>query len=241
MIAESLNMSVGSVFTIMTEDLKKKKLCARFMPHTLTTEQKEHRIASSEDLIAAADEDPNFLKTIVTGDESWCLEYDPETKRQSSEWTSPGKGRPMKVRASKSKTKTMLLVFFDSRGIIHHEFLRQGSTVIGAFYKDVLHQLLKRMRRVVFYKYGFPRNTRTVQTDNDMAAIMKDFLAKKIAQKTMLSKLKQKLSEPNLSISELKLLRTKFKNLQDEFNSMFNCTINLRDEVNVEKVVDEQD
>ncbi|GFS71524.1 histone-lysine N-methyltransferase SETMAR [Nephila pilipes] len=70
MIAESLNMSVGSVFTIMTEDLKKKKLCARFVPHTLTTEQKEHRIASSEDLIAAADEDPNFLKTIVTGDES---------------------------------------------------------------------------------------------------------------------------------------------------------------------------
>ncbi|GFT24347.1 FLJ37770-like protein [Nephila pilipes] len=80
MIAESLNMSVGSVFTIMTEDLKKKKLCARFVPHTLTTEQKEHRIASSEDLIAAADEDPNFLKTIVTGDESCCLEYDPETK-----------------------------------------------------------------------------------------------------------------------------------------------------------------
>ncbi|GFS68826.1 uncharacterized protein NPIL_73671 [Nephila pilipes] len=89
----------------MTEDLKKKKLCARFVPHTLTTEQKEHRIASSEDLIAAADEDPNFLKTIVTGDESWCLEYDPETKRQSSEWTSPGKGRLMKVRASKSKNK----------------------------------------------------------------------------------------------------------------------------------------
>ncbi|GFT02224.1 histone-lysine N-methyltransferase SETMAR, partial [Nephila pilipes] len=147
MIAESLNMSVGSVFTIMTEDLKKKKLCARFVPHTLTTEQKEHRIASSEDLIAAADEDPNFLKTIVTGDESWCLEYDPETERQSSEWTSSGKGRPKKVRASKSKTKTMLLVFFDSRGIIHHEFLLQGSTVTSAFYKDVLHRLLKRMRR----------------------------------------------------------------------------------------------
>ncbi|GFS46419.1 FLJ37770-like protein, partial [Nephila pilipes] len=70
-------------------EFKKKKLCARFVPHTLTTEQKELRIASSEDLIAAADEDPNFLKTIVTGDESWCLEYDPETKRQSSEWTSP--------------------------------------------------------------------------------------------------------------------------------------------------------
>jgi len=78
----------------------------------------------------------------------WCLEYDPETKRQSAEWTSPEKKRPMKVRASKSKTKTMLITFFDSRGIIHREFLRQGSTITGAFYRDVLDRLLKRMRRV---------------------------------------------------------------------------------------------
>ncbi|GFT73111.1 HTH_48 domain-containing protein, partial [Nephila pilipes] len=113
---------------------EKETLCALCATHS-DYGAKEHRIASSEDLIAAADEDPIILKTIVTGDESWCIEYDPETKRQSSEWTSPRKGRPMKVRASKSKTKTMLLVFFDSRGIIHHEFLRQGSTVTGAFYK----------------------------------------------------------------------------------------------------------
>ncbi len=148
MIAESLNLSVGSVFTIMTEDLKMRKLCARFVPHSLTVDQKEHRISSSQDFIAMADGDSNFLRSIVTGDESWCLEYDPETKRQSSEWTSPKKPRPMKVRASKSKTKTMLITFFDCRGIIHREFLRQGSTVTGAFYKDVLNRLLQRMRRV---------------------------------------------------------------------------------------------
>lgn len=148
MIAETLNLSVGSVFTIMTGDLKKRKLCARFVPHSLTREQKEQRVAACEDLIAKADQDPNFLQNIVTGDESWCLEYDPETKRQSAEWTSPGKKRPMKVRASKSRTKTMLITFFDGRGIIHREFLRQGSTVTGAFYKDVLDRLLKRMRRV---------------------------------------------------------------------------------------------
>ncbi|GFT62213.1 FLJ37770-like protein [Nephila pilipes] len=105
MIAESLNMSVGSVFTIMTEDLKKKKLCARFVPHTLTTEQKEHRIASSEDLIAVADEDPNFLKTIVTGDESWCLEYDPETKRPKFGVDKSGKGSTDESSCVKIKNK----------------------------------------------------------------------------------------------------------------------------------------
>src|SRR5213083_1825611 len=76
MIAKRLNISKGSVFTIMTEDLQK---------HALTREQKEQRVSASEDLVATADADPNFLQNIVTGDESWCLEYDPETKRQSAE------------------------------------------------------------------------------------------------------------------------------------------------------------
>jgi hypothetical protein len=34
----------------------------------------------------------NFFNKIITGDETWCFAYDPETKRQSSEWvgeTSP--------------------------------------------------------------------------------------------------------------------------------------------------------
>jgi len=39
MIADSLNLSVGFVFTIITEDLKKRKLCARFVPHSLTEER----------------------------------------------------------------------------------------------------------------------------------------------------------------------------------------------------------
>jgi hypothetical protein len=28
----------------------------------------------------------NFLQTVITGDESWIYENDPETKRQSEEW-----------------------------------------------------------------------------------------------------------------------------------------------------------
>jgi hypothetical protein len=28
----------------------------------------------------------HFLNKIITGDDTWCFAYDPETKRQSSEW-----------------------------------------------------------------------------------------------------------------------------------------------------------
>ncbi|KAK9754395.1 hypothetical protein QE152_g1329 [Popillia japonica] len=35
----------------------------------------------------------------------------------------------------------LIIVFLDSQEIIHQEFFRQGSTVTGAFHKDVLHLL----------------------------------------------------------------------------------------------------
>jgi len=42
----------------------------------------------------------------------------------------------------------MIIVFFDSRGIVHKEFVPPGQTVNHAFYKAVLEQLRKRVQRV---------------------------------------------------------------------------------------------
>jgi hypothetical protein len=36
-----------------------------------------------QDLLA---EDDSFLDRIITGDETWCHNYEPESKRQSMEW-----------------------------------------------------------------------------------------------------------------------------------------------------------
>jgi hypothetical protein len=45
--------------------------------------QKHQRAASSVEFVEMIHEDRNVLKRSVTGDESWCFMYDPETKRQS--------------------------------------------------------------------------------------------------------------------------------------------------------------
>ena len=92
--------------------------------------------------------DSDFLNLIVAGDESWCYEYNPSTKRQSCEWVSPGEPRGTKVRASKSKVKTMVVVFFDAQGLIHHEFVPEGKTVNSEMYEGILERLLARIRRV---------------------------------------------------------------------------------------------
>jgi len=43
----------------------------------------------------------------------------------------------------KSKVKTMLVCFYDSKGIIHYEFVPEGRTVTGSFYLNVLERLME--------------------------------------------------------------------------------------------------
>jgi hypothetical protein len=78
MIAESLNIPKTAVLRILKEDLGNRKLCARFVPHSLTPEQREDRVTSCHEIIAMADADRKFLNKIITGDETWCFAYDPE-------------------------------------------------------------------------------------------------------------------------------------------------------------------
>jgi len=82
---ESLKIPKTVVLRILKEDLRKRKLCARFVPHSLTPEQREDRVTSCQDIIAKFDADKNFFNKIITGDGTWWFVYDPETKRQSSE------------------------------------------------------------------------------------------------------------------------------------------------------------
>jgi len=60
MIAKSLNIPKTVVLRILKEDLRKKKLCARSVPHSLTPEQREDRVTSFQDIIVMADADNIF-------------------------------------------------------------------------------------------------------------------------------------------------------------------------------------
>jgi len=85
-----------------------------FFPHSLTPEQREDRVTSCQDIIVTADADKNFLNTIITGDEARCFAYDPETKRQSSEWVGETSPRPKKLKSQRFRIKIMLIFFFST-------------------------------------------------------------------------------------------------------------------------------
>jgi hypothetical protein len=95
-----------------------------------------------------ADADKNFLNKIITGDENWCFACDPETKRQSSEWVGETSPRPKKIKFQRSRIKNMFIIFFDSQGVVHKEFVPEGKTVNAEFYKGVMGRPLKRIQRV---------------------------------------------------------------------------------------------
>ncbi|KAL4155993.1 hypothetical protein QTP88_000028 [Uroleucon formosanum] len=83
-----------------------KKLCANMVPKNLLAEQKHVQMSISQDCLEQVEADPTLLDRVITGDESWYFQYDPETKRQSQQWLSPGAARPKKARMSKSNLRS---------------------------------------------------------------------------------------------------------------------------------------
>jgi hypothetical protein len=84
LLEEMTGINRETVRKILVEDLKKKKVCARFVPHLLTPDQKHQHAASSVELVEMIDDDRNASKRIVKWDENCCFIYDPETQSQSA-------------------------------------------------------------------------------------------------------------------------------------------------------------
>ncbi len=73
-------------------------------------------MTSCQDLLEMSNNDTKFLNKIVTGDESLCFAFDPESKLQSATSVGPNSSKA-KFRFQKSHVKTILVAFFDSRGL----------------------------------------------------------------------------------------------------------------------------
>jgi len=106
-----------------------KKVCSKMVPRLLTPEQNEIGMNICVDILQNIENDPYFLEKVITCDESWFFQYNPESKRQSMHWKSPSSPRQKKARQSKSKFKAMMIVFSDIRGIVHVDWVPESQTV----------------------------------------------------------------------------------------------------------------
>ena len=125
MIADELGLNCERVWRFIAEGLGLRKICAKMVPRLLNEGQKEQRVQVRQDILEQLDTrletETNLLRRVVTSDELSIFKYDPLTKRQSVEWKSALSPRPKKATVFKSKTKMMLIGFFDVHGIVFAE------------------------------------------------------------------------------------------------------------------------
>ncbi len=158
-IMTQTGLKQSTVHRIVRKDLSLTLRSARLLPNFLTPRHLQERYQHSRHMLNCVHQTPSLLKKIVTMDKAWCYQYDPETKRQASQWLQPSDARPTHPRRSISVKKLMLVAFFDYLGMVHFEFLR-GGTVNTATFLSILGRFREslRIRR--------PRQIRYLHMDN---------------------------------------------------------------------------
>ena len=146
-ISAQFDVSVGTVHTIICEELKMWKIWAKFVPRVLREDQKEKRCHDRREMVELINSDPVVLDALVNCDESWIYCYDPETKGQSSQWKLAGSPRPKKARQSKSTHKLLMIPFFNCTGMIYMHWVPTGQTVNKEYYVEALREFRKRFHR----------------------------------------------------------------------------------------------
>ena len=160
--AANAGISVGSVDTILHNDLKMRKVSARWVPQMLTDENKASCVT-----MLSHDKGMNsaFFSSIVTMDETLMLMFNPETKQQSAQWKHTDSPPPKKFRVTASGEKMMVAMFWDSKGVILTHCVPKSTTVMGETYEDVLQTKFlpalhekqpKKAAVVLFHHYNAP-------------------------------------------------------------------------------------
>ena len=86
-IVAKTDNSYGTVSGIIHNQLNMRRICARWIPKMLNTDQKRLRVECCEQLLKRFErEGEKFMDRIVTVDETWISLYTPETKAQSTMW-----------------------------------------------------------------------------------------------------------------------------------------------------------
>ena len=88
-VCNCFGLSYGSCQSIRADELNMRRIAAKFISRLLNNDQRDHRVQVCTELQEAVRYDPKFLSRVITGDESWLYDYNPETKQKSSQWKTP--------------------------------------------------------------------------------------------------------------------------------------------------------
>jgi histone-lysine N-methyltransferase SETMAR len=132
-LAKSLGISVATVCHYLSDVLGLKLRHMRWIPHTLTDEQKDKRAELAESMLEFLQmHRTNGFRFLFTGDKSWLFyHYD-----QKQMWCASWEDVEDIERPSHHQKKTMVTVFFSGAGNFTINLLPQGQKMNANYFAE---------------------------------------------------------------------------------------------------------
>jgi hypothetical protein len=119
MMAGELNINKETIQKILHEDLRKRQICAKFVPQRFTDEQKQRRLTSYDDFIQTCQDNSNFTDCHVLSPKAKTALY--------------GKRFQDDENRKKNVTAELNTVPFEAFGNCFQKLFKRFSTCIHAF------------------------------------------------------------------------------------------------------------
>jgi histone-lysine N-methyltransferase SETMAR len=134
-IAQTLHISEGSVHRVLTDDLRLRRISAKWVPYSLTPTQKALRLAYCQQMLKEMQRrGSRFFSELVTLDETWIYFETPKLPQQMSAWQDESAPPPHLSRLKSRGTKVMVGVCFWSGGVLANVPLPAGESYNSTFY-----------------------------------------------------------------------------------------------------------
>ncbi len=141
-------VGVGTIYCILHEDLGFEKKVCPLGTQTAVAGSENSACRRLPDFVAAIHRHSfTMLDNIVTMDETMVSYHTPETKKQSKQWMAKGKPGPIKARIQASRTKQMILAFFDNKGLVYSHIIPRGVPINADYIVKVLGLFMKQLKK----------------------------------------------------------------------------------------------
>ena len=141
-IATELNIDHKTVLNHLHKTGYQKKLDV-WVPHELTVKNLMDGVSICELLLKRNEIEP-LSKQMITGDEKW-ITYDNNVRKRR--WSKPGKASQTVAKPVLPPRKVMLSIWWDRKGIVHHELFEPGQTINSTFYCQELMRLKQAIQK----------------------------------------------------------------------------------------------
>ena len=163
-ISDITQLSWSTVQRIITLDLQKRSVCAKWIPHKLTDNHKQQRVDGAQVILR------DLHPSVMVIDEKWLYARPFSSTNNVRAWIDKdGQGdRPTVPRRIVSDVKFHIIVAINFRGLCHFEILHRNETVNAVRYIEFLRALSETKRGELTIMHDNARPHKAGITENHL-------------------------------------------------------------------------